>query len=118
MTPKLRLVGSPVLSRKATLKTQPFVSSEQSSSMNNNANLDHVDSALLNEITIFERHEDSTTIELFYDLFVVANLATFSNIHEINNVKTLTSYIGFSKFFGLPSASPVFMISASSLIAC
>ncbi|CZT12132.1 hypothetical protein WAI453_003030 [Rhynchosporium graminicola] len=43
----------------------------------------------------FERHEETTNIELFYDLFFVANLTTFSSVHEINDRKTLSSYIGF-----------------------
>jgi hypothetical protein len=43
----------------------------------------------------FQRHTETTNIELFYDLFFVANLTTFSGIHEINDRKTLTSYIGF-----------------------
>jgi hypothetical protein len=91
VTPKLKLVGSPVLTRTNTGKMEPFVSSESSSNMPVN----EVDNALLEELPAFERHEESTTIELFYDLFFVANLTTFSNIHEISTVKELTSYIGF-----------------------
>ncbi|KAI9719986.1 MAG: hypothetical protein M1812_003111 [Candelaria pacifica] len=43
----------------------------------------------------FYRHEDATTIELFFDLFFVANLTTFTAVHEINDHKSLLSYIGF-----------------------
>ncbi|KAF2640764.1 hypothetical protein P280DRAFT_490167 [Massarina eburnea CBS 473.64] len=43
----------------------------------------------------FHRHAEATTAELFYDLFFVANLTTFTSILEINNHKTLTAYIGF-----------------------
>ena len=32
------------------------------------------------------RHSDATPIELFFDLFFVANLSTFTATHEINNV--------------------------------
>lgn len=32
-------------------------------------------------------HSDATPIELFFDLFFVANLSTFTATHEINNVK-------------------------------
>jgi hypothetical protein len=35
------------------------------------------------------RHPDSTPIELFFDLFFVANLSTFTDTHEINNVKSV-----------------------------
>jgi hypothetical protein len=94
VTPKLRLVGSPVLSR-ASSTMETFVSAEADS----NPKITHTESqesaSTGDELPVFERHEESTAIELFYDLFFVANLTTFSNLHEINNVKTLTSYIGF-----------------------
>jgi Bacterial low temperature requirement A protein (LtrA) len=93
VTPKLKLVGSPVLSRANSGKMEPFVSAEAESNGQNGVN--EVDDALLSELPAFERHEESTAIELFYDLFFVANLTTFSNIHEINSTKTLTSYVGF-----------------------
>jgi hypothetical protein len=32
------------------------------------------------------RQSDATPIELFFDLFFVANLSTFTATHEINNV--------------------------------
>ena len=32
------------------------------------------------------RHSDATPIELFFDLFFVANLSTFTATHEIDNV--------------------------------
>lgn len=32
-------------------------------------------------------HTDSTPIELFFDLFFVANLSTFTATHEINNLE-------------------------------
>ncbi|OAX83221.1 hypothetical protein ACJ72_02421 [Emergomyces africanus] len=40
-------------------------------------------------------HTDSTSIELFFDLFFVANLSTFTATHEINNLEALWSYVGF-----------------------
>ena len=93
VTPKLKLVGSPVLSKASTAKMEPFVSAE--TSKNGQSDVNEADDALLSELPAFERHEESTAIELFYDLFFVANLTTFSNIHEINSPKTLTSYVGF-----------------------
>ncbi|KAK9427674.1 bacterial low temperature requirement A protein-domain-containing protein [Lipomyces doorenjongii] len=93
VTPRLKLVGSPVLERANSANVEPFVSSESSGNVRNS--VDGVDDALLSELPAFERHEESTAIELFYDLFFVANLTTFSNIHEINSIKTLTSYVGF-----------------------
>ncbi|RAL13567.1 uncharacterized protein BO97DRAFT_388012 [Aspergillus homomorphus CBS 101889] len=41
------------------------------------------------------RHSDATPIELFFDLFFVANLSTFTATHEINNVEALGAYVGF-----------------------
>lgn len=35
----------------------------------------------------FCRHSDATPIELFFDLFFVANLSSFTATHEINNVE-------------------------------
>ncbi|KFY41543.1 hypothetical protein V495_04899 [Pseudogymnoascus sp. VKM F-4514 (FW-929)] len=95
VTPQLKLVGSPLLSRETSYKSEPMVVGYQQE-QGNDANLDRVDSKILRDVPIFQRHEESTTIELFYDLFFVANLATFSNIHEINNTRKLTSYIGIS----------------------
>jgi low temperature requirement protein LtrA len=43
----------------------------------------------------FHRHAEATTAELFYDLFFVANLTTFTSMLEINDSKSLTAYIGF-----------------------
>ena len=43
----------------------------------------------------FKKRTETTNIELFYDLFFVANLTAFSTNHEINDTKTLTSYVGF-----------------------
>ncbi|KAF2842432.1 hypothetical protein M501DRAFT_1029138 [Patellaria atrata CBS 101060] len=47
------------------------------------------------ETPAFRRHAEATTIELFYDLFFVANLSTFSSLLEINDKSSLTAYIGF-----------------------
>ncbi|ORY10533.1 bacterial low temperature requirement A protein-domain-containing protein [Clohesyomyces aquaticus] len=43
----------------------------------------------------FHRHAEATTAELFYDLFFVANLTTFTSLLEINDHNSLTAYIGF-----------------------
>jgi hypothetical protein len=41
----------------------------------------------------FKHHHESSTVELFYDLFFVANLATFTANHEIVDADTLKNYI-------------------------
>lgn len=49
----------------------------------------------LHESPAFHRHAEATTHELFYDLFFVANLTTFTSVLEINDRHSLTAYIGF-----------------------
>ncbi|KAF3936766.1 hypothetical protein ABW19_dt0202646 [Dactylella cylindrospora] len=41
------------------------------------------------------RHAEATWVELFFDLFFVANLTTFTDSHQINDSGSLQSYIGF-----------------------
>ncbi|KAI9676024.1 MAG: hypothetical protein M1817_000767 [Caeruleum heppii] len=43
----------------------------------------------------FSYHEESTAIELFYDLFFVANLGTFTDLHKIDDGPALSSYIAY-----------------------
>lgn len=47
------------------------------------------------ELPPFKHHRESSTIELFYDLFFVANLSSFTSNHEITNTESLKNYIGF-----------------------
>lgn len=49
----------------------------------------------LHEDPVFHRHAETTPSELFYDLFFVANLTTFTALNEINDDKTLKAYVGF-----------------------
>ncbi|KAL8668874.1 MAG: hypothetical protein Q9168_006519, partial [Polycauliona sp. 1 TL-2023] len=43
----------------------------------------------------FREREEASSIELFYDLFFVANLTSFTNVHPIDDRETMSSYIGF-----------------------
>ncbi|KAI9738088.1 MAG: hypothetical protein M1818_005516 [Claussenomyces sp. TS43310] len=43
----------------------------------------------------FQHRQESSNIQLFFDLFFVANLNTFTTSHEINSLEKLGSYIGF-----------------------
>ncbi|KAL8804118.1 MAG: hypothetical protein Q9182_002751 [Xanthomendoza sp. 2 TL-2023] len=43
----------------------------------------------------FRTRDEASSIELFYDLFFVANLTSFTNIHPIDDQQTISSYIGF-----------------------
>ncbi|KAJ6261234.1 hypothetical protein Dda_3902 [Drechslerella dactyloides] len=52
--------------------------------------------ALVDDVgKIWTRHAEATWVELFYDLFFVANLTTFTDSHQINDGDSLQSYIGY-----------------------
>jgi len=92
----LRLVASPIVKRKPAYPPQANESFEHkphsfAQVTPSNGQSDISPSGLPQ----FVRHDESTTIELFYDLFFVANLTTFTSVHEVNSRKALTSYIGF-----------------------
>ena len=44
---------------------------------------------------VLKKAHESSVIQLFYDLFFVANLTTFTEVHAINDAGALRSYIGF-----------------------
>jgi low temperature requirement protein LtrA len=46
------------------------------------------------EFKSFHVRHEASLIELFFDLFFVANLATFTAKHEITNSHTITAYMG------------------------
>lgn len=43
----------------------------------------------------FRRLPHSTNVELFYDLFFVANLTAFTAVHEVNDAPSLRQYVAF-----------------------
>ena len=47
------------------------------------------------EHLVFAPRHEASTLELFFDLFFVANLATFTAYHYIVNHSSLLAYIGF-----------------------
>lgn len=58
------------------------------------SNFGNMDGSLL-EKPAFHRHAEATSAELFYDLFFVANLTTFTSMLEINDPHSLSAYAGF-----------------------
>ncbi|KAH8698586.1 bacterial low temperature requirement A protein-domain-containing protein [Talaromyces proteolyticus] len=79
----------------------PFVKSPLSSkntrhgeSVNENADLTTRDDTLF-ENPQFEHYEATSNLQLFFDLFFVANLTSFTNSHEVNSKESLASYVGF-----------------------
>ncbi|MCJ1286023.1 hypothetical protein MMC26_005365 [Xylographa opegraphella] len=47
------------------------------------------------DVPILKRAHEASTIQLFFDLFFVANLTTFTSLHEINTWTDLSSYVGY-----------------------
>ena len=47
------------------------------------------------ENLVFSQRHEANSIELFFDLFFVANLATFTAYHSITDYDYLLGYIGF-----------------------
>lgn len=47
------------------------------------------------EHLVFSQRHEANSVELFFDLFFVANLATFTAYHSITDSDYLVSYIGF-----------------------
>lgn len=62
---------------------------------NTDTYVDRVDDVHMRETPEFKRYEEATNIELFYDLFFVANLTTFTDVHDINEIAALKAYAGF-----------------------
>lgn len=46
------------------------------------------------DIPIFKKHHEASSIELFYDLFFVANLTTFTGNHEIEDKQCMLQWLG------------------------
>jgi low temperature requirement protein LtrA len=47
------------------------------------------------EHLVFSQRHEANSVELFFDLFFVANLATFTAYHSISDSDYLAAYIGF-----------------------
>ncbi|OCL03444.1 hypothetical protein AOQ84DRAFT_302786, partial [Glonium stellatum] len=96
----LKFIASPLKHAESseTIEYKPHEGSDQSL---NKANTDaeaipfQNNDGELHDTPAFHRHEEATTSELFYDLFFVANLTTFTSLLEINDHKSLSAYIGF-----------------------
>lgn len=50
------------------------------------------------EPPVFREHSEPTSIQLFYDLFFVANLTACTANHDINDASTLATYVEFFAF--------------------
>ena len=54
--------------------------------------------AIRDDTPAFREKEEASTIELFYDLFFVANLTSFTNVHAIDD-RTSKSSLSFCQFY-------------------
>ncbi|KAK2741882.1 hypothetical protein FQN57_005441 [Myotisia sp. PD_48] len=74
---------------------------QQGSRIKHSINLHHgvpwIESPLekASEFPCLYRRSDATPIELFFDLFFVANLSTFTASNDINSLEALWSYVSF-----------------------
>ncbi|MCJ1312844.1 hypothetical protein MMC25_006520 [Agyrium rufum] len=57
--------------------------------------MSHHEKHLDPEEPVLKPAHESTVIQLFYDLFFVANLTAFTSKHEVDNASTLKSYVAF-----------------------
>jgi low temperature requirement protein LtrA len=95
---RLPLFQSPLLSRDTSYQgadeDEKKPQREVADSLGSNPGFSDNDQAL-HDHPMFHRHTEATNAELFYDLFFVANLSVFTNVHEVNDHETLSQYIGF-----------------------
>ena len=91
---KLSLFASPLIHKSAGTNS-PHRSSAESTKEQAEANtlpLAAEDEAL-HDTPEFHRHAEATTIELFYDLFFVANLTTFTANLYINSSRSKLPFL-------------------------
>ncbi|CRK12442.1 hypothetical protein BN1708_010484 [Verticillium longisporum] len=70
-------------------------SDNAAASDNGEENNKNTNATTANEVLHLSVRENANTIELFSDLFFIANLETFTSAHSVNNVNTLVAYISF-----------------------
>ncbi len=77
-------ISGPIDRKAAKVHHGPHEETKMNSEQNviefDESRLHHTDS----DAPMFKHHHEATSIELFYDLFFVANLATFTANHEVD----------------------------------
>lgn len=84
---KLALIKSPVMINDRPLRHESINPADAE-------NLGHRDGPR-NDYPKFEKHHNSTNLELFYDLWFVANLEVFTSVHEVSDRASMASYGGY-----------------------
>jgi hypothetical protein len=96
----LKLLANPLLIRETSVSSEhgsqqqhePWLRTHEVQAVENYEPVEGVDYRAVPE---FKKRTETTNIELFYDLFFVANLTSFSTNHEITDTDSLSSYVGF-----------------------
>lgn len=88
----LKWIKSPVNVRTDSSRE---ASENAAASDNGEENNKNTNATTANEVLHLSVRENANTIELFSDLFFIANLETFTSAHSVNNVNTLVAYISF-----------------------
>lgn len=51
------------------------------------------DGPVQREVPEFQKHDEATAIEVFYDLFFAANLTVFSDVVDVTNTEKLATFV-------------------------
>jgi hypothetical protein len=82
--------------------------------VDSNEHFFHEDNA---EIPIFRKHHEASTLELYYDLYFVANLSIFAADHDIYNVESVSQRGKlYSQFANVNSSRILYRILRPTLV--
>ncbi|OJD15499.1 hypothetical protein ACJ73_08977, partial [Blastomyces percursus] len=89
-------IANPVLPGPETQQNDQIVSEPSSKESSQLEGLERIsrETTPENKLPLFKKRK-AAPIELFYDLFFVANLSSFTSAHEINTTANLTAYAGY-----------------------
>ncbi|KAF4456111.1 bacterial low temperature requirement a [Fusarium albosuccineum] len=85
---KLLLLKSPVTFREVPDGSEPL-------SNNDGPDLSHFGDRYQDDCPQFQKHDDATLLELFYDLFFAANYTVFSQTQGVNSHARFKAYVGY-----------------------
>jgi hypothetical protein len=89
-SPRIPFIRSPLVSVKLIPIYLGIADEFQGSGTEHPADDEHPEIAAHDDTLFdnpqFQHYEETSNIQLFYDLFFVANLTSFTNIHEVNSL--------------------------------
>ncbi|KAK4182467.1 hypothetical protein QBC35DRAFT_169220 [Podospora australis] len=86
------LIKSPI-ARVRTIPIEPGVGIQREATAPNLESLGWRDGD--NETPEFERHDEATNIEVFYDLFFAANLCIFAEVQDVSNMSQFNTFVAY-----------------------